>query len=244
MRGSRPGRLGLVLLGACLCLGAGPPIPAPSGFITDRAGVIDAQRGDQIIRLLNELERRTGAEVAVLTVQSTQPLDGREYARRVFRRWRIGKAGRDNGLLILLAVRDRRVEIIPGRGVRRILSPAEIDAIIERRIVPEFKQGHYGLGILEGAWAIAREIAAAARVTLRFSPPRDEPAGIEGRFRWKDDPRAPVVAGVLLLLALWRVPWREMVRPGKMKRRRSGSRSGGSFGSAGGGAFGVPGRGA
>jgi uncharacterized protein len=206
--------------------------------------VIDAERGDQIIRLLNELERRTGAEVAVLTVQSTQPLDGRVYARRVFRRWRIGKAGRDNGLLILLAVRDRRVEIVPGRGVRRIFSPAKIDAIIESRIVPEFKQGHYGLGILEGAWAIAREIAAAARVTLRFSPQRDEPTGIKDQFRWKDDPRVLIVAGALLLLALWKVPWREIARPGKMKQRRARARSAGSFGSAGGGAFGVPGRGA
>jgi uncharacterized membrane protein YgcG len=128
--------------------------------------------------------------------------------------------------------------------VRRIFSPAKIDAIIESRIVPEFKQGHYGLGILEGAWAIAREIAAAARVTLRFSPQRDEPTGIKDQFRWKDDPRVLIVAGALLLLALWKVPWREIARPGKMKQRRARARSAGSFGSAGGGAFGVPGRGA
>jgi uncharacterized membrane protein YgcG len=234
--------VGFVVLGACLALGAGPPIPAPSGFITDRAGVINAQRRDQIIRLLNELGRRTGAEVAVLTVQSTQPLDDREYARRVFRRWRIGKDGRENGLLILLAVRDRRVEIIPGRGAQRILPPAKIDAIIEGRIVPEFKQGHYGLGILEGAWAIAREIAAAAHVKLRFSPPREESAGTQARLRWKNNARALIVAGVLLLLALWKVPWAEMARLGKMKHRRSHLRSGGGLGRTGGGAFGVPGR--
>jgi uncharacterized protein len=205
--------------------------------------VIDRAREDQIITLLNELERRTGAEVAVLTVQSTQPLDDRDYARRVFERWKIGKAGRHNGVLILLAVRDRRVEIIPGHGVRRIFSDAKIDAIVERRIVPEFKQGHYGLGILEGAWAIANAIAAESRVRLRFSPPRAEADGLKEHFLRGADRLLAIGVGAVLLFTLWRVSRREIHRPGIFRKGRRRARDGGGLGRGGGGAFGVPGRG-
>ena len=154
-------------------------MPAPSGFITDRAGVIEPTQEAEIIALLNEVERQTGAEVAVLTVQSTQPFDDLDYARSVLARWKIGKEGKGNGVLLLLAVHDRRVRILPGWGLEKLFPNDRLEEIVDNAIVPNFKQGQLGLGIHQGVWALAREIAADAGITLHS----DRPEGAKRRSR-------------------------------------------------------------
>lgn len=196
----------------------GPPLPAPSGFVTDKADIIEEDREAQIVALLAEIERRTGTALAILTVQSTQPLDDREYASRVFDLWRIGKGGEKRGALMLVAVRDRRVQILPGQRLRRLFPEEEINAIIDERIVPEFKEGRYGLGILNGAWALSEAIAIDARIKLDFEPPR---SGI-------DDPGSNVLSSFGKLLGLlvaflvggmlWFV-WQDYRRQGTIKAR-------------------------
>jgi uncharacterized protein len=149
----------------------GPAIPVPAGFVTDDAGVIGPERKARIIALLTELERRTGVEVAVLTVQSTQPLDDFDYGMEVFDRWKIGKRGKDNGLLFLVVVRDRRVRMITGYGLEGILPDGKIGEITDEEVLPAFHKGRYGLGILRGAWAVARVVANDAHVSLSGTPP-------------------------------------------------------------------------
>ncbi len=168
----------------------GPPLPAPSGFVTDKAEVIEENREKQIVALLGELEKRTGAALAVLTVQTTQPLDDLEYAQRVLDLWRLGGGSSQRGLLMLVAVRDRRVRVVSGRGLHRIFPQEKIDAIVDERIVPPFKEGHYGLGILSGLWALSEEIAIDSRITLSFESP-----GTMNR----DQGRSPIAAFIKLL---------------------------------------------
>ncbi len=149
----------------------GPPIPAPRGHVTDAAGVIPAEKAAAITALLSELERKTGAEIAILTIPTTQPLDDFDYATAVFDRWRPGKRGQDNGVLVLVAVRDRKVRIITGYGLEGILPDGKVGGIIDTAILASFRAGDYGAGILRGAWALARVIAADAGVTLTGPPP-------------------------------------------------------------------------
>jgi len=169
-----PGAVLLIALALSASVGAadvGPPILVSRGFVTDEAGVIPAEKAGEITALLTELQQKTGAEIAILAIPSTLPLDDFDYATAVFDRWKVGKRGKDNGVLMLVAVRDRKVRIITGYGVEGILPDGKVGEIIDTAIVPSFREGDYGTGVLRGAWAIAQVIAADARVTLTGSPP-------------------------------------------------------------------------
>ena len=100
------------VLAACALLlvasaAAAQDIPPPTGLVNDRAGVIDAPTRAKLTALLTELQQKTGAEIAVLTVDTTAPLDDFTYAMRVADQWKIGRKGEDTGLLVLVACGDR-----------------------------------------------------------------------------------------------------------------------------------------
>ena len=97
-----------------------PSIPAATGHVTDTAGVLGEWTA-KTEKLCREIEGQTGAEVAVLTVKTTAPLQAQQYAQQVFDRWKIGKKGKDNGVLILVAIRDRKLWIATGYGVEGVL---------------------------------------------------------------------------------------------------------------------------
>lgn len=149
-------------------------IPRPRGFVSDYAGVIDEPTKTTLIKLIEGVERRTTAEIAVLTVESTQPLDAFQYSVRVFDRWKIGKKGKDNGVLFLVAVKDRRMWITVGYGLEGILPDGKVGEIRDRFVLPHFRKGDYGRGILEGTTAIARVITGEGIAAL---PPAGSATG-------------------------------------------------------------------
>src|SRR3990167_8925883 len=82
-------------------------IPQPTGWVNDFAGVISGEYKDKLTALIQELEEKTSAEIAVVTVESISPYDEKEYARLLFDNWNPGKKGKDNGVLVLLALKER-----------------------------------------------------------------------------------------------------------------------------------------
>jgi uncharacterized protein len=149
------------------------PIPTPQGFVTDTAGVIDAPTRARLTRLLEELQQKTGAEIAVLTVDSTQPLDDFTYAMQVAEAWKPGKKGEDTGVLVLVPVKDRKLRVLVGYGLEGTLPDGLVGAIQDREMVPEFRAGRIGEGIWRGVNAMANRIAAERGVTLTgAAPPR------------------------------------------------------------------------
>lgn len=132
---------------------AEPVIPAPAGYVNDRAGVMGgwAQKTEALCR---DIERATGAQVAVLTVKTTEGLPPQQYAQRVFDRWKIGKKGKDDGVLVLVAVEDRKLWIATGYGVEGALPDGKVGEIRDRHMAPAFRQGRYGEGIHDGVAAI------------------------------------------------------------------------------------------
>ncbi|HEY7585894.1 MAG TPA: TPM domain-containing protein, partial [Candidatus Deferrimicrobiaceae bacterium] len=106
----------LVLLAAsAICVAQEPAIPKPAGYVSDTAGIM-GEWAARTEKLCGDIERQTAAEVAVLTVKTTAPLDAQQYAQQVFDRWKIGKKGKDNGVLILVAADDRKMWIATGYG--------------------------------------------------------------------------------------------------------------------------------
>ncbi|MCM8760865.1 MAG: TPM domain-containing protein, partial [Candidatus Omnitrophica bacterium] len=148
-------------------IAADEKVPRPSGWVNDYADVISEEYRRKITSLIDELEEKTSAEIAVITERSIAPYDEQTYARMIFDNWKIGKRGKDNGVLILLAVKERRWRIETGFGVEGILPDSLCGEIGRNYMVPFFKAGRYGEGIYNGVAAIASTIANDAKIKLQ-----------------------------------------------------------------------------
>lgn len=141
-------------------------LPQPQGRVNDFAGVIDSATRAELTRLVQDVETRTSAEIAVVTVGSLDGMTIEEYAVKLFAAWGIGKKARDNGVLVLVAPTERRMRIEVGYGLEPILPDALAGRIIREACLPAFRNNQYALGILQGvrrvsALVIRREPAAA-----------------------------------------------------------------------------------
>ncbi len=148
--------VGLLLLAAFATdVLAASALPSPTGPVTDLVGVLDQRARQQLSGILDRVRERTGAEVAILVVPSTAPDTIDEYSIAIFDQWKIGQKGKDNGLLFLVAVQDRRMRITTGYGLEAILPDGKVGAIRDRAIIPLFRAGRYADGIMRGTEALA-----------------------------------------------------------------------------------------
>jgi uncharacterized protein len=136
----------------------------------DKSGIIDSAAQGRIEGWILELKQKTSAEVAVVTVDSTEPLSIEEYAVNLFQRFGIGQKGKDNGVLLLVAYKDRDMRIEVGYGLEGAITDAKSSQIINSIITPEFKDGHFSDGIEKGTAAIVTLIAKEYNVTLTGVP--------------------------------------------------------------------------
>jgi uncharacterized protein len=217
-----------LLVAVALVAAGTPEVPQPTGFITDRAGVIDAATRDNLTRLLEELQQKTGAEIAVLTVDSTAPLDDFTYAMQVADAWKPGKKGEDTGVLVLVAVGDRKVRILPGYGLEGILPDGLVGQIQDREMVPEFRAGRMAEGIRRGVVDLATRIAVARGVQL---------TGVPAPRPLREGRPIPLWALIILIVVVLMMIGSQGGGSGLRGRRRPGFFPGG-FGGGGGGGFG------
>ncbi len=159
-----------ILLGFFLLFGAGllrgDDFPKPTGWISDYAGVIDSQSAQKINLIITELEEKTGAEIAVATVKSLENDTIENFSIKLFQKWGIGKKGKDNGVLIISAIEDKKLRIEVGYGLEGILPDGLCGAILDNYIIPHFKQGEYGEGLSMGVLAVASVIAKDTGIEL------------------------------------------------------------------------------
>ncbi|MFW6181135.1 MAG: TPM domain-containing protein [Spirochaetota bacterium] len=155
----------LVLLAAHLC--AAQQLPEPVGYVNDFAGVIEPSYAQRIEEVARALQEQTGAEVAVVTVESISPYGSVEqYAVELATRWGVGEAEKDNGVLILLAMDERRVRLEVGYGLEGAIPDGRAGEIIDRAMLPHLSSGEFGAGLLKGVQAVAGIVAEEHGVTL------------------------------------------------------------------------------
>ncbi len=157
-----------------LCGYAAPEYPSPHGYINDFAGALDPATIAKLEALIKDLEAKTSTELAVVTVKTVSPLPLKTYAVELFKRWGIGKKGKNNGVLFIVATQDRRVEIEVGYGLEGVLTDGKCGEILDRHVVPHFKQSHWSKGILEGAQAIAATISNDQRAPTASRSSREK----------------------------------------------------------------------
>jgi uncharacterized protein len=137
---------------------AAKDVPFLAGRVNDYAAMIPQKVQDAITATLTDLEKKTGAQVAVLTVDSLdgEPLE--DYSMKVAETWKLGQKGKDNGVLILVAKADRKMRIEVGYGLEPTLTDAKCSMIINNVMRPRFRQGDFGGGLEAAAQAIAGTI--------------------------------------------------------------------------------------
>jgi uncharacterized protein len=171
--------LAAVLLSCALVLGD-EALPRLTDTVNDFAGVVDQAHRSGMDRMIRALHSRTGDAVVVATIKTFAPYpDIREYAVKLFENGGrgIGEKGKDNGLLVLLAVDDRRVWVEVGYDLEGIVTDGFAGETSRQVMAPRFRQGDYGAGLEEGVRRIIGRIAQARNVTLDGVP---EPAPASG----------------------------------------------------------------
>lgn len=127
------------------------PLPQPEGFhkyVTDNANVIDPATKERLATVLNRLKERADIEFAVVTVPTTGEADIFDYSLSLARGWGIGsKEGEKNGLLLLVAVNDRKWQVQVSRHLEGDLPDSLVGSIARQRLVPQFRQNNYSKGI-------------------------------------------------------------------------------------------------
>ena len=129
--------------------------PTPHGPINDVAHVLDAATTTELAKLVGDVRDKTTAEIAVVTVPSLDGMSVEEYANKLFAAWGIGKKGKDNGVLILVAPTERKIRIEVGYGLEPVLPDGLVGDIIRNEVLPEFRTGSYTTGVLRGTRHVA-----------------------------------------------------------------------------------------
>ena len=158
----RPRQQRTLYFGVCLLalgvLAFALDVPALRGRVNDYAHVLSPE---QIAKLENELahfETETGHQVAVLTIDSLEGEDIEGFSIRVAENWKIGQKGSDTGVILVVALKDRKLRLEVGYGLEGVLPDATAKQIISEYIVPRFRANDYGGGIMAGVDAVLKVI--------------------------------------------------------------------------------------
>lgn len=158
------------------------PVPPLTGHVTDQAGMLTPDQRANLEAVLTDYEAKTGSQIAVLLVKSTEPEAIEQYGIRVVDQWKLGRKGIDDGVLLLVA-RDnpsalRRLRIEAGRGVQGVLTDAQSKRILQNVIAPHFRQNQYYDGLVAGVGAIStllnKELFPAPQQETRQAQGEDE----------------------------------------------------------------------
>ncbi len=217
-------------------------VPPLKGRVNDHARLVPAESARKLETRLAVFDQETGHQVALLTIPSLEGDALESFSIRVAETWKIGRKGFDNGVILLVVVKDRKLRLEVGYGLEGVLPDAIASRIIREIIVPRFRANDYAGGILAGIDAVLKTIRGEP---LAKSAPRPRPVESWG-------------LNIFLLLMLFFIPaffgayefyprrrrsapWRIHGR-GQHPFRWGGISGGGSFGgggfSGGGGGFG------
>lgn len=162
------------------------PSPRPMGWVTDLTGTLPLQTVTELNRVGDQVQAQTGAEMAVVVVDSTDGAPAHGLAARLLAAWEIGEPRKGNGLLLLVAVHDGTTEIALGEGIRDASRMWASQAVLRMEMAPRFRRGDAAGAILQGAASCARRLLGA-QVTVAM-PAADPGVSIAARLPAADDP--------------------------------------------------------
>ena len=228
-------------------------LPAkPVNHVVDLAGVIDSNVEAGLNRYLLELEQKTTAQMVVLTINSLegQPID--DFSISVAHdKWKLGQKGKDNGVLLVVSVKERKYRFETGYGLEGLLPDSFVGSIGRQYLVPYFREGNYSQGITAATLVVINTIAADAGVEIAGMPKmRGRAASPYSRGKRREPTLLGKIFGILFFIGMIylfikhpRLLFFFLMMSMLGGGRRSGwggggGFGGGSFGGGGGGGFG------
>lgn len=215
--------------------------PEPTGHVNDFAHLLSTTSQQNLENLLTELQQKTGAQIAVVTVPTLNDIPIEDYASDLFKAWGIGEKGKENGLLFLIAPNERKVRFEVGYGLESILPDGKTGHIQDQYVVPAFRAGDMAQGIVQGTQATVNVIAEHYKLN-----PDELPAATQLRTPQKQKTSfakkvAQLIFIIFLIILFIRHPSlfvALLFMTGSGSGGRSGSGFGGGFGGFGGGGSG------
>jgi uncharacterized protein len=183
----------LTVLALAACLSAEPIAQLkPSNYVNDFAGVLDAATASRLNDVSRQIDEKAHAQIAVVTVKSTDGQDITSYAVALYQKWGIGKKGTDRGVLILFAVEDHKYWTTVGYGLEPILPDGKVGGF-GREAVPLLRSGDYSGAVSLVTLRVANVIAQDAGTTLENAqgPAQPEPLAAP-----------PAGAGIVVVIVL------------------------------------------
>ena len=157
--------------------GAANEIPFLTGRVVDNAELLSPAARDRIAALSKAHETRTTDQIVVLTVQTLDNTSIEEYAVSVFEAWKLGQKGKDNGVLVVIVPRERKMRIEVGYGLEGKLTDIAANRIIRNVMAPDFKQNNFDRGVEEGVKAIIATLQGDASAAGEASDETKEASG-------------------------------------------------------------------
>lgn len=149
-----------------------PALPGPMGYVSDHAQVLDGEWKERIRSVCQDLERKTGVEMVVVTVSSVKPFGSvNDYATALYEKWGIGSTQQEHGVLVLVAVQERLAAMTLGRQMLPVITPAVMSEVGGVYLQPAIELGHFGEGLYRTVVALAtpaQEVRVGVRSKTRF----------------------------------------------------------------------------
>jgi uncharacterized protein len=161
----------------------------PTADVNDFAGILSAQEREALEQRCRQLRATTGSQLTVVTLRSLQGGQIDDFTVKLFERWKVGQAEKDNGVMLLVAIDDRKVRIEVGYGLEPVLPDVLAGRIIQQQIVPAFRQKQYAAGLSAAVNRIAEIVE------------RGEPAAPDA------GPAAEMPVGGVICFSLFLIPW-------------------------------------
>jgi uncharacterized protein len=191
-------------------------VPPLRARVTDEVGMLTPDQRQKLESVLADYEAKTGSQIAVLLVSSTEPEAIEQYSIRVADAWKLGRKGVDDGVLLVVAKDNpkalRRLRIEAGRGVQGVLTDAQSKRILEDTIAPHFRQQDWYGGLVAGVGAIATLLNQE-----KFPAPQAQP---QAQQHEDDGPNVVVslfliLVGITVLRAVFRPRRTRLAQPGR-----------------------------
>lgn len=183
---------------------ATPEPPArPANYVNDFAGIIDDPQEVQMNAYLKELEQKTTVQIMVLTVQSLDGEDIAGFGLKMAEKWKPGQKGKDNGAIIIVALKDKKYRIEVGYGLEGVLPDGFVGSVGREHMVPHFRKGDYTGGLFSAVTAMTQAIAAKENIEITGMPKPKARGQVQRQPAQKKDSTFTIIlAGILFVLAL------------------------------------------
>ncbi|MDO9578889.1 MAG: TPM domain-containing protein [Candidatus Cloacimonadales bacterium] len=218
-------------------------VPQLKGHINDYGSVLSQQEKNDLENYLIRFEQASSIQIALLTIKSLEGENLEDYSMRVADAWKLGQKDKDNGVLLLIAMQEKKLRIEVGYGLEGNLTDAKSGYIIRNYIVPGFKSGDFYKGISAGIGAITGVLSDELNITdEQIAESRQKEESGKSQI-----PAGLIIFFLMILFSSFGRKRRGGLLPflflGSMLGGSGSHRSGGSFGgfggfSGGGGGFG------